>query len=54
MAIIINELEVVLDPPPPKAQPGGKALPEKPQVSPQDLYSLRERERRNDLRLQAH
>lgn len=54
MAIIINDLEVVLDPPPPKAQPGGQALPEKPQVNPQDFVSMRERELRNALRLQAH
>ena len=54
MAIIINELEVVLEPPPPKAQAGGQALPQKPQFSPLDFLSMRERELRNSLRLQAH
>jgi len=54
MAIIINDLEVVLEPPPPKAQPEGQALPRKPQLSPQDFLSMRERELRNHLRLQAH
>lgn len=54
MAVIINELELVLEPPPPQAQPGGAALPQKPQMSPQDLISMHERELRNRLRLQAH
>jgi hypothetical protein len=54
MAIIINDLEVVLDPPPPKPQAGGQALPKKPQFSPMDLLSMRERELRNRLRLRAH
>jgi hypothetical protein len=54
MAIIINDLELVLEPPPPKAQAGGAALPQKPQVNPQDIASIRERDLRNALRLQAH
>jgi hypothetical protein len=54
MAVIINDLEVVLEPPPPKAQAGGPPLPQKPQFSPQDLLSMRERELRIRLRLQAH
>jgi hypothetical protein len=54
MAIIINDLELVLEPPPPKAQAGGQALPQQPQLGPQDFLALREREVRNHLRLQAH
>jgi hypothetical protein len=54
MAVIINDLEVVLEPPPSKAQAGAPRPPEKPQLSPQDLLSTRERELRNRLRLQAH
>jgi hypothetical protein len=54
MAIIINELEVVLEPPPPKAQAGVQTLPQKPQFNPLDFLSVRERELRNRLRLRAH
>ena len=55
MAVIINELEIVLEPPPPpKAQVGGQALPQKPQFNPLDFLSVRERELRNRLRLRAH
>ena len=54
MAVIINDLEVVLEPPPPKVQAGELPPPEKPQLSPQDLLSMRDRELRNRLRLQAH
>lgn len=54
MAIIINDLELVLDPPPPKAQPGGQALPQEPRLGPQDLLAMHERDVRNALRLQAH
>jgi hypothetical protein len=54
MAVIINDLEVVLEPPPPQAQAGAQPLPEKPRLSPQDLLTMRERELRNRLRLQAH
>jgi hypothetical protein len=54
MAIIINDLELVLEPPPPKAQPGAQALPQKPQLSPRDFVSMQEREVRNHLRLKAH
>jgi len=55
MAVIINELEVVLEPPPPVAQPGGSPqAPEKPQISPQDVFTLLERRERNQMRLVAH
>ena len=55
MAVIINELEVVLDPPPPTAQSGGlPPVPEKPQISPQDFLNLFERRERNRIRLIAH
>jgi hypothetical protein len=55
MAVIINELEVVLEPPQAPPQPGGQsAVPEKPQFSTQDFLALWEREQRNRLRLQAH
>jgi hypothetical protein len=54
MAVIINELEVVLEPAPPKPQAGGQPPPEKPPLSPHDALTMRERELRNRLRLQAH
>jgi hypothetical protein len=55
MAVIINELEVVLEPEPRKPGPTGHTPPpEKPGFSPQDLLTLQDREQRNDLRLMAH
>lgn len=55
MAVIINELEVVLEPPPAEAQPGGGiAPPEKPKLNPLDLLSVIERDQLNQLRLRAH
>jgi hypothetical protein len=55
MAVIINELEVVLEPPQSPPQPGGQqAVPEKPQFNTQDFLSMWEREQRNRLRLEAH
>jgi hypothetical protein len=55
MAIIINELEVVLEPATGRPQPGGQMpVPEKPQFSPQDLQAVLDREQRNCLRLLAH
>jgi hypothetical protein len=55
MAVIINELEVVLEAPPPPAQPGGLAVaPEKPMLNPQDLLTVLDREQRTELRLRAH
>jgi hypothetical protein len=55
MAVIINELEIVLEPPPPTAQPGGlPPVPEKPQISPQDVFALLERRERNQMRILAH
>jgi hypothetical protein len=54
VAVIINELEVVLEPPPPESQQGAKTgAPTKP-FSPQDFLAIKEREQRNRLRLQAH
>ena len=55
MANIINELEVVLEPP--ATQPKGgasKAPPPKPQVNPHDLLTICDREERNRLRTVAH
>ena len=55
MAVIINELEVVLEPEPAKPGATGQtATPEKPTFSPLDLLTLLDREQRNDLRLMAH
>jgi hypothetical protein len=55
MAVIINELEVVLEPPPLVSKQGGQMpVPQKPQLKTQDLLSIVEREQRNRLRLQAH
>ncbi|MGD1094984.1 MAG: hypothetical protein ABSB35_23695 [Bryobacteraceae bacterium] len=55
MAVIINELEVMLEPvqsPPP---PGGSApVPEKPRLSPHDILTLLDREQGNGLRVLAH
>ena len=55
MAVIINELEVVLEPPQTPPPPGGHLpVPKKPQFSPQDFVAFMDREQRNRLRLQAH
>jgi hypothetical protein len=55
MAVIINDLEVVLDPAPGDPQPGGaKPVPEKPPMGPMDLCAVLDREQRNCLRLMAH
>ena len=55
MAVIINELEVVLEPPQSPPQPGGQLpVPEKPHFNPQDFVTTADREHRNRLRLQAH
>jgi hypothetical protein len=55
MAVIINELEIELEPETGKPQPGGQMpAPEKPPFSPQDLQAVLDREQRNHLRLLAH
>jgi hypothetical protein len=55
MAVIINELEIELEPEASAPQPGGqKPVPEKPPFSPQDLLTMLDREQRNHLRLMAH
>jgi hypothetical protein len=55
MAVIINELEVVLEPPPGQAQQGGGiAPPEEAKLNPLDLLSVMERDQFNQLRLVAH
>jgi hypothetical protein len=55
MAVIINELEVILEAPTAAPQPGGHvAVLEKPALNPQDLLTILDREQRNELRLRAH
>lgn len=55
MAVIINELEVVLEAPEAPPQPGGHtSVPGKPQVNPHDILTLMDREQRNLLRTLAH
>lgn len=55
MAVIINELEVVLDPEKGAPQPGAQMPPaEKPPFRPLDLTTVLDREQRNQLRLLAH
>ncbi len=60
MAVIINELEIVLDPDAnvekPEAQKAnGKASqPETPPIEPQDILTVLDREQRNHLRVMAH
>ena len=58
MAVIINELEVVLDPPQsPSRQPGAttpSAEQQKQPLNPHDFMTVMDREQRNDLRLRAH
>jgi hypothetical protein len=55
MAVVINELEVVLEPPAAPPQPGGlPAVPSKPQINPHDILTVLDREQRNRLRVLAH
>jgi hypothetical protein len=55
MAVIINELEVVLEAPDAAPQPAEQsAVPEQPQISPHDILTLMDRERRMFLRTLAH
>jgi hypothetical protein len=57
MAVIINELEIVLEPDAPKEsaqKAGGKPDPAKPPLAPQDVLTVLDREHRNHLRLMAH
>ena len=55
MAVVINELEIVLDPPPQQpGAPASTAVAPKFQLAPHDLLAVMDRERRNRLRLQAH
>jgi len=59
MAVIINELEIVLDPDTkaPKDAPkvnGKTPEPPKTPLAPQDLLSVLDREHRNHLRVMAH
>lgn len=55
MAVIINELEVVLEPDAGKTQPGGLTPPpEKPALIPHDLLTVLDREDYNRLRVLAH
>ncbi|MBZ5621159.1 MAG: hypothetical protein LAQ69_20895 [Acidobacteriia bacterium] len=55
MAVIINELEVVLEPamaPPPAG--GTAAVPKPPQLNPHDVVTLMDRDQRTRLRVLAH
>jgi hypothetical protein len=55
MPVIINELEIELEPEIPAPKPGGQMpVPEKPPFGPQDLLVMLDREERNHLRLLAH
>jgi hypothetical protein len=60
MAVIINELEIVVDPEPAAAKtaapkvPGKAAQPVKPPLAPHDILTVLDREKRNCLRLMAH
>lgn len=55
MAVIINELEVVLESPEPPPQPGGhRPPPEQPLLNLHDLSTLIDREKRISLRTWAH
>ena len=57
MAVIINELEIVLEPDAPKEgaqKAGGIPDPAKPPLAPQDVLTVLDREHRNHLRLMAH
>jgi hypothetical protein len=54
MAVIINELEVVLEAPEAPPKPGGQFVPEKPKISPHDILTIMDREQRIHLRTLAH
>jgi len=55
MAVIINEIEVVLEPPKSPEASGGKGgEPEKQPMDPQDLLTVINREQHIELRLRAH
>jgi len=55
MPVIINELEIELEPTTDKPQPVGQMpAPEKPPFGPQELLAALDREQRNYLRLMAH
>jgi hypothetical protein len=55
MAVIINELEIELEPQAGGPQPAAQMpVPEKPPFGPQDLSALLDREQRNRLRVMAH
>ncbi len=55
MAVVINELEIVMEAQPGAPQANGQApTPEKPTFGPQELMAMLDREQRNDLRLLAH
>ncbi len=55
MAVIINELEIEMEPQAGGPQPVGQmAAPEKPPFGPQDLMAVLDCERRNCLRVMAH
>ena len=55
MAVIINELEVELEPQPGKANASGHTPPpEKPTLTPLDLITVQDQLQRNHLRVMAH
>ena len=55
MAVIINELEIELEPQAATPKTGeGMPAPEKPSLTPLDLLMVLDREQRNYLRLMAH
>ena len=55
MAVIINELEIELEPETPAPKAGGQMpAPEKPPFSPLGLLLVLDREHRNCLRVMAH
>ena len=54
MAVIINELEVVLEPQPPAPPATKPQEQEKGTLNPFDLLTVIDREKHEDLRLRAH
>jgi len=60
MAVIINELEIVIDPEqavqktPQQGGAGTSSEPERPPLAPQHILTVLDREKRNCLRLMAH
>lgn len=55
MAVIINELEVVLEPTTPPPAPGTTTgVPKAAQIGPHDILTLLDRELGNSLRVLAH